>query len=94
MVSNLIFAMTLAFGKEKLGDVFLKKLIVVLNTTHFLHSVSGPNLIARKDTFMTIVQKVVKAMIRNTFSSVTEVKPAYQKVNLFKYLIHIWILTN
>ena len=58
MVSHLIFAMTLVFGKQELRDVFQKKCMIMVkkDITHFLHSVTGLSLIAQKDISQTIVQ--------------------------------------
>ena len=85
----MIFAMTLVFGKQKPGDVFQRKRMI-MNTwkfTYLLHFVTGLSLIAQKMIilFGDIVQtktKAVKAMIKKSFSSVTIAKPAYQKANL------------
>ena len=88
MVSDLIFAMTLAFGELKLGNVFQEKCgtLQIGVDTHFLHFVTALSIIAWMDGSKTIVQtemKAVEAMIKKSISSVIVVKPAYKKVNSF-----------
>ena len=97
MISNLIFAMTLAFGKQKLGDVFQRKWMILktIHVTHFLQFVTAQSLIARKDCLEIIVQtktkavKPMKAMVWKILSSAMIVKPAYQMVTIVLTFIQI-----
>ena len=82
--------MTLAFGKQKLGDVFQRKYMIIhIPVTHFLQFVTGQSLIVWMLSIKAggnIVQtktKAVKTMIKKCISSVIVVKPAYQRVNSF-----------
>ena len=86
MRSSLIYVMTLAFGKQKMGDVFRRKLAIGMITiaTHMLHSVTRQSLIARKlagNLGRPIVQtrmKAVKPVVKKMLFSVMIAKPAYQ----------------
>lgn len=85
MISCLIYAMTLAFGKQKLRDVFQRNCMMKLQkmVTHSLQFVTGQILIAcnlMSHILLNIAQTRTKAVIRKIIFSVMTVEPAYQKV--------------
>ena len=81
---NLTFAMTLVFGKKKLGDVFqpIQQILKDIDFTQNLHFVTGQSLIACMVipiVLFNIVQikmKAVKAIVKKSISFVMIVKPA------------------
>ena len=85
--------MTLVCGNQKLGNVFQRICVTITyHVTHFLQFVTGQSLIAWMEISGIIVQtktkavKAIKSMVGKILFSVTIVKPAYQKVNLFDVL--------
>ena len=87
-ILDLIFAMTLVSGKQKVGDVFQRNCLMKTYFIHFLHFVTGLSLIAWKDNSNCIVQTIIKAVKRKIISSAMKARRAYQMVMiLFTYIL-------
>ena len=85
--------MTLVSGNQKPGDVFQ---MIMIKLTHTLQFVTRLKLIAWVDGLMNIVQTKMKAVKRNSISSVVKVKPAYQVVIIFliAYIFIKWLIES
>ena len=89
LISHLIFAMTLVFGKQELEDVFQKKSLMKIDITLFLHFVTRQSTIAWTMVYQAlgnIVQIKTKAVKRNSISSAMKAKPAYQMVKILIFI--------